>query len=320
MPYRWPEPRGEEDPLHRRLRCPETDFHRAMRHAFEDVFSVFEPLATRQWFAEVPLPGKTLARFWEAYVGAALLDAGLQVGPESKGQPDFRVTLPTGASLWVECVTPTLGDPRQSENAIIPPPPPSPGCPTLYVLPVEALLARVAQAVDGKYRCLQRWRGCGVAPDHHIVIAVNEVRLTDAFGYGRLGYVLEAAYGIGNQVLLLDPTSNVARDGGWESRLEARKANDSTVPLGWFRSSDYAPFSAFLVGSVGPHQNSQLRLSPFGEAHAPQPLGSGLALLHNPLAAVPLPQGVIPCAWEWTQQGDVLKGEAGRSRATWAIE
>lgn len=312
MPYDWHAPAGPEDPLHRRMRCPEDEFHEAMRRSFERIFEMFEPLAGEHWRKEFPLDGKTLARFWEAYVGASLVGARLRVCPERDGLPDFQVVLKNGAVVWVECVSATLGDPNAGQGAVPRSPRSLQGQVVAADYPDAAIRARVAQAIDSKFDKSKSWRQRGVSTTDQVVIAVNDAALVNEWGHGPLRSVVRVAFGLTHQVVEINPRTGTSRYAGWDASRSLKKAHHAPIDVGWFQKPDHNGTSALVYGSVGPHANSLLDLSCL---HAPLTIGApgyDLELLHNPFAASPIMPGWFPVQREWSVVESDIVSKPGR--------
>src|SRR5438093_8547992 len=72
--------------------------------------SQFEPFADKDFRDRFPL--ECVSRFWEMYVGCALVQNGFKIverenRPSKEAGPDFCI-VQNGSHLWVEAVTPNI--------------------------------------------------------------------------------------------------------------------------------------------------------------------------------------------------------------------
>lgn len=84
---------GGDDPEYAAL-LADIPVHAQLRGHLEGMRSRFRPLAPAHWRRE--FPRQTHRRFWEKYLCAALLDAGLPLEPLPDDAPDALARLPDG--------------------------------------------------------------------------------------------------------------------------------------------------------------------------------------------------------------------------------
>ena len=87
----------------------------AARQRCEEMWRVFQPLADRNFPREFPC--KLHQRWFEMYLGASFISAGLEVRAPKPG-PDFEI-LSNGRRIYVEAVCATSGHPLHADAAEI---------------------------------------------------------------------------------------------------------------------------------------------------------------------------------------------------------
>jgi hypothetical protein len=231
--------------------------------------------------------GKLWARVWEAMLYRHLRGLGFDPGSSQMTKsgergPDFRIAH-QDRTIWIEAVTPApKGIPLEHLE------PPRKGHIEFKSVPYDEKLLRLTAVLKDKRDKLELDKKRGIISDNDCtVIAVNSCRLHDwapnDLGSSRLPLAVEAVFPIGP--LAFPVTMNGQPDGEPANipRYEIVKSNNSSVPTTYFLNPAYANVSALLACYHKPMMNPEYQKTG----------GISLTLVHNPLAAVPLPRGIL---------------------------
>jgi type I restriction enzyme S subunit len=210
-----------------------------------------------------------------------LRNLGFQPCSSEKG-PDFRIVHQEQV-IWIEAVTPSPED--------IPPSylkPPNKWQVTVGELPDEEPLLRWTAALSAKRARLQSYKKGGIIGENDCtIIAVNSCRLHDwrrnDCGSSGFPFAVEAVFPIGRRAAPVTPEGQP--DGATVNipRYEVRNPKGKLVSTDSFCNPQYANVSALLgcyhKPTVNPDYQKTGKIS--------------LTMVHNPLAAVPLPRGIL---------------------------
>jgi hypothetical protein len=244
--------------------------------------------------------GKLWARVWEAMLYHHLLGLGFQfhsVAMKKSGEhgPDFGIMYQEKL-IWIEAVTPSPeGIPS---NYLEPPKLYKPGEEVEFKLVLdEEPLLRWTSVLRDKRKKLESEKKCGIIGDTDCtIIAINSCRLydwkPDDLGSSRLPFAVEAVFPIGPLALPITQDGQPDGEPANVPRYEILKPNNSAVPTANFLNPEYADVSALLGCYHKPMLN-----------HDYQKTGkSALTLVHNPLAANPLPKGILDVEKEYVAE------------------
>jgi hypothetical protein len=220
----------------------------------------------------------------EALVAARVAD--LNPVPRGQGRgPDFLINGPKGR-IWIEVVCPGPGDLPKSWTEQ-----------TFGVarsVPHEAILLRWTSAIKAKAEALLGSADGAspgylaakvVAPEDAYVIAVNGCRLRGGVfsqfeGISQYPNAVEAVFPVGPMQITINRDSLEVVDRGHQFRPYIIKTSGAHVPADTFLDPRFSPISAVWALDL----NGE---SVFGNREA-------LAVVHNPLARVSLPIGLLP--------------------------
>ncbi len=226
------------------------------------------------------------AHIWEAMLYRHFLELRFEFRPDEvrkAGQrgPDFGL-LHEGATIWVEAIVPApegipaeyLATPKVGEFIV-------------KAMPHEQMLLRWTAALKEKHEKFQRYVENGIiAASEPTVIAINGCRLCEFAindrGISQMPFAVEATFPIGPIAV---PISRDGRTDGEARRIprySIRNANGAEVPTDSFLNPRYGNVSA-VIGAV--------------KWDMLQPLP--LTVVHNPLAAVPLPREIFAATKEY---------------------
>jgi hypothetical protein len=248
------------------------------RRRCEELWRLFEPLADPD-FLDL-LPFKFHQRWFELYLGAALVDAGLDVRAPTPGKgPDFEIHA-GGRRIFVEAVCPTAGDPEHPDAVSEPDYRDADGRPAAVQVPHDRITLRIAGAVRAKLDVFDKYRLKGlVDPEDACIVAVNLRGIPQAWADSR-EFFFRAVYGMGNQYAQIDRESGKVVATGREHRailLRSSGAAEAVAPL---LDPVHSDICAILGSSVD-------------AANTRIPLGDDFVLMPHASAQVPVPQGLI---------------------------
>jgi hypothetical protein len=276
-------------------RFPENDYY---EHDLGKLLSEYEKsgLASPHFVEEIESgeAGKLWSRVWEAMLYRYLLSRGdgVDSAPRKKSGehgPDFRI-VHQGQTIWIEAVTPAperippdyLEPPKKDEVKFLQP-----------MLDDEPLL-RWTSVLRCKRKKLKSDKKQGIIGDKDCtIIAINSCRLHDwrpnDVGISGFPFAVEAVFPIGPLAYPITPDGQP--DGGPVNfpRNEIPNQNNSPVSTANFLSPEYANVSALLGCYHKPTLNPDYEKT--GKI--------SLTLVHNPLAANPLPRGILDVEKEY---------------------
>jgi hypothetical protein len=195
--------------------------------------------------------------------------------------PDFGV-LHEGKTIWIEAVTPAPEG--------IPPDyltPPKKGEVKSVSIPYEQMLLRWTSALKYKRDRLQRYLKRGIiAETDYTIVAVNACRLSDFawndLGISQMPFAVEATFPVGPIAVPITVDGEITGEAIRTTRRSIQKPNGSHVPTDNFLDPRYGNISAIM----GCNQKDMLR-------------DLSLTVVHNPLASVPLPRGMLGASKEF---------------------
>ena len=218
------------------------------------------------------------ARFWEMYLGCALLDAGKELvkaadRPGVGGRPDLCV-LHGQHRIWIEAIAPTRGE--QSEDRIPEIIPINEGG-GFRQRPVRQIQLRVTSALWTESQVIARYRREGViAPEDVALVAIGACRFgIEAAGAG-IPLALSAVFPIGDEFVRIDTESLDIVARGHDPSFEIARRN-SSIPRTAFLTDDFAHIGGLIWSRVG--------IGNMDRGARP------LSLVHNPMADKPISQG-----------------------------
>ena len=245
--------------------------------------------------------GKLWARVWEAMLYRHLLGLGFQlhsVPMKKSGErgPDFGIVYQE-KTIWIEAVTPSpegipsyhLGRPKQFN--------PGDEVELKPVLDEEPLL-RWTSVLRDKRKKLESDKKRGIIGDKdYAIIAINSCRLYDwkphDLGSSRWPFAVEAVFPVGPLAFPITQDGQPDGEPANVPRYEIPKPNNSAVSTANFLNPEYENVSALLGCYHKPMLNHDYY----------QKTGKiSLTLVHNPLAANPLPRGILDVEKEYVAE------------------
>ncbi|MFT4933976.1 MAG: hypothetical protein ACI9LT_000649 [Pseudoalteromonas distincta] len=273
------------------LKAAELPIEQQLHAMLQGMWERYEPYADpdfRQGFAR-----DVDGRFWEMYLGCALLEAGRTLLPvvqrqREGGQPDLCV-LDDGRRIWIEAITPNEGD--AGPDQIVRPVPINEGG-GLFAVPMRQAQLRTSSAFWTKAQKIGRYMEQGViTPEDTRIIAISASRFGVYVAEQPLPLIMTTLFPIGDAFITIDrETGNVLEEGFHPAPLIQRERNP--IPRTAFLDERFADISGVIWSRIS-LGNLSRRLRP-------------ITYVHNPLAQTPLPSnwGIWDREFVTTPQGD----------------
>jgi hypothetical protein len=292
------EPPENSSPLYRALILPRRPIEVLARQRCEAMWRLFEPLADPNFLERLPF--EFHQRWFEMYLGAALVSAGLEVGAPTPGRgPDFEIRA-DGRRVYVEAVCATAGDSLHED--VVPEPiyRDTEGNAVCAQVPHDRITLRLAHSVRAKLNAFDRYRNAGlVVPDDACVIAVNLREIPHAWADAK-EFFIRAVYGAGNRYMVIDPRAREIVATGREHRTLLTRAGGAAEEVAPMLDPNHEDVCAIL-GSSADAWNMR------------EPFGDDFLLMPHVSARAPVPRGMI-------RQGSELSLCAGEKSGTWTVD
>jgi hypothetical protein len=219
-------------------------------------------------------------RFWEIYLAAALLEAGLNLQQSSgRDGPDICIESDNGAKIWVEAVTATPGQGNDAvQEAVIG---------TVRSVPDDQIKLRLLNAFAEKSRKYKRYREKNwISSEEPYIIAINAAQVPSARRELEIPRIVRSLLPFGFQVLHLSRETLEVTGTSYDYQGEVIKASGTGIETTSFLNSEYAGISAVIYSCVDAF-------------NYPTEISKALLLFHNPLATTPLPLGFLEKGLEY---------------------
>lgn len=265
----------------------------AQRRLLVELSHRYRPFADRNF--ETELRYDFGARFWEMFLGIALLEGGFPVVPQADRDPagpDICFLL-QGRRVWVEAIAPKAG---QGPDAV-------PGLqPGGGWIPESQIVLRYRAAVEEKHRKRQGYLSNGVVQaDEAYIVALNGFQIPSGHNAfpDEVPYPVRSVLPLGALTVMLDRESGDIVDQGSQTRFHILKKSGSEVRTDVFLDETYAGISGLLFSAAHP-------------LDVGAPTVSSLAYLHNPQATgqTAMPRGWLGGGIEWSLEGNELLRQA----------
>jgi hypothetical protein len=269
--------------------------HRAYLDA---AWVTFREQADPEFATEFRRPGQFQARAWELRIAWTLRDIGLDFrGP--KPGPDFAVSL-AGRTVYLEAVAPHATKELMANYEA--------ASKFGAVVPDQQIILRYTGAIGEKMRKLSVYRSKGVVQAHEpYVIALSGANIRQSsiedWPFPR---ILKPLFGIGEAYVSVPVGGHGESTTGIHRREEMRTTNGGSVSCGIFLQNGQRDLSAVLFTAW------DIKNRPESSGRLP---GSDFIVVHNPYAANPMPEGMIPRGCEWSVRNGNLELIADRRSA-----
>lgn len=225
---------------------------------------------------------ETDQRFFEMRLVCAMLDLGFELEPAAEGRPDVATRLRSGQRLWIEAVAPGRGSADNPDRA------PDLVAGRFRAMPADRLLMRYTQAILSKRDRFAAYMAAGVVgPDDLRVIAVSSGGLWPYVGSAGLPHGLSAVIPLGQDHVVIDPTTLETVSVAHDRRDEIVRSNGSPISTLGFFSPAFELVSGVIFDSA--------RIGGFNQQHRRR-----FSSISNPWASARLPPGFFPLGTEFT--------------------
>ncbi|MBW4553086.1 MAG: hypothetical protein KME35_18535 [Aphanocapsa sp. GSE-SYN-MK-11-07L] len=216
------------------------------------------------------LPDQFHQRFWEIYLAASLLEAGLNLQRSSgRDGSDICIKANDGSKIWVEAVTASLG---QGNDAVQ-----ETEIGAVRSVPDDQIKLRLLNAFaekSRKYRCYREKNWVG--SEEPYIIAINAAQVPSATRELEIPRIVRSLLPFGFQVLHLSRETLEVAGTSYEYQGEVVKASGTEIETTSFLNPEYSGISAVIYSCVDVF-------------NYPTEISKALLLFHNPLSATPLP-------------------------------
>lgn len=244
---------------------------RAMLQEMWERYKHYADLDFRQGFAR-----DVYGRFWEMYLGCALLKAGRTLLPVAKphkgGQPDLCV-LDNDRRIWIEAVTPDKGEPGPDQ--IVQPVPINEGG-SFAAAPIRQAQLRTSSVFYKKARKIGCYIKQGViAPKDIRIIAISASRFGAYVSGQPLPLIMTTLFPVGDHYVTIDrETGDFLANGFRKAPFIPR--DRGPIPRNAFLEECFAHISGVIW--------SRISIGNLSRQNRP------ISYVHNPLAQTPLPE------------------------------
>jgi hypothetical protein len=229
-------------------------------------------------------------RFWEIYLAAALLEAGLGLQPSSGPHgPDICLKADDESKVWVEAVTASPGDKDKNDTVR------EAELGTVRSVPDDQIKLRLLNAFTEKSKKYKHYvKKNLISSEAPYIIAINASKVPSATKEREIPRIVRSLLPFGFQVLHLNRETLEETSTSHEYQGEVFKASGTKVETTSFLNSEFSGISAVIY-------SCENALSYTDE------ISKSLLLFHNPLAINPLPLGFLRKGYEYWVDDQHLK-------------
>lgn len=209
-------------------------------------------------------------RSWELILGSTLLKCGFQLASKPSQGPDFKVVY-GDHFIWIEATAPTSGNGLDA----IPVPPDN----AMFDYPERQIILRIRGAIEEKFKQFQTFaRDGSIGRNDCFVIAINGMQFHFIMDIDTSPAILKAVLPAGAPQIRVNRETGEILEDTVEYRSALLKNSGKEVATTCFLDPAYADVSAVLFSVANFLMNSEWA-------------NRFVTVVHNPLAANPLPHG-----------------------------
>ena len=202
------------------------------------------------------------------------------------GGPDVLIEH-AGRRIWVEAVSATDGEAGKPDSVT------QPELGKASTVPDEKIILRYRSAIGAKHVKHADYLSSGiVSPDDPYIIAVNGYAISYRWADGEMPRILKAVFPLGHLQFLIDRNTRKLTGSQHQFRPNICKLSGAAVSTDLFTGRHCGGISAVLHS----YANACMTAQPLA--------GTDFLLIHNPLAANPLPRKLIRSRREYTATPD----------------
>jgi hypothetical protein len=278
------------DQIYRNTRDGTEDHHRRGREYLERLWQEGAPYVDTD--AAKKATRDLASVFWELQLVHALRSVGKNLVPrrrlsykKNKGPGLFAEDKP---GAWIEAVVVRSGD---GPDKLQYPEPMK-----VYSYNPDGVVLRLRSAIRDKSAKMQGYIADGtIKPGQATVIAISGVTLPHRFSGIMPPEIVRAVYPANNPVLEINRATMAVSDRYVEYRERVKKSLGAEVTTDVFLDPAFSHISAVLFDETD-------------WVNPPEPPSADMKLVHNSLAATPLPDGWLPAGYEyWWRDGARLE-------------
>ena len=228
-------------------------------------------------------------RFWEMYLCVTMLKRGFVIEQAGGEGPEFSTTIGE-RKVWFEAIAPLVGSGPDRVLKL--------EMGKLNWPSPEPVLMRYTAALSEKLRKYQECRAKGIVSERDgYVVAINANKIPNACFVSLLSllpYYVQAFLPFGTYTVTINPRTSEKVDEHYQYRNEVKKQSGSAVSTQPFLDPAYVGISAVI------HSISNVA----GYACSTKKWGDDFEVLHNPMAANPLPYDALRwCKYRYVHDG-----------------
>jgi hypothetical protein len=244
---------NDADLAYRNIFRGEYPAERTIRDGLERLWQVYEPYADidfRLRFARQPDP-----HFWEMYLAVQLLEAGKNVRPRSDLRatdrdtgPDIRI-VEEGRTVWIEAVTPEVGDPENPDR--VPSLTPLNEGGQAQYAPRRQVELRITSALLQKRDAFERYRQARIVThDDLCIAAISGARFWAQSATMGWPQAITAVYPVGDHYFTFDRATTEITDSGFMVSEAIPRAEADPIPRAAFLDDHFSGLSGLIWSRV----------------------------------------------------------------------
>lgn len=250
------------------VRAANNDHTRRARENCELLWDFYEEYADNEFRTE--LRSNFDVRYWEMYLTTTLMFQGYDVRCPKPG-PDVGISV-DGLRIWFEATSPTRGADGAPDQV-----PQVKFDGMAYDVPNEKMILRYLNSISEKHRQHAAWLKQGIVKaEDAFVVAINPRRLGHDHADTTPPRILQAAFAVGPQYIVIDRETMKQVDSGFHFRDAITKASGAAVTTGVFQHEQYVVLSGLLCSRIA-------------VVNRLEELGADFQLVPNPNSTVQLP-------------------------------
>jgi len=227
-------------------------------------------------------------QFWEMYLGCTLLEHGFRISSGGSIGPEFYSTI-QHQRCWFEAIAPSAGC---GPDAV---PDVRYGAPVATQVPADEIILRLRHGIHEKHQKYSHDCKAGVVvSDEPYIIGINSKRIRTILSDPEIPFIVKSVLPFGDLTVVIDIHEHRIVDSFHSHRDVITKQSGSPVSTDVFENPVYAGISAVLYSNVD-------------AANYPDLFGADFKVVHNPMAANPIPRGILNFGVEyWVEDGELV--------------
>lgn len=260
----------------------DNEYFSEQKDFIELLWKKFKQYADSTFLDQFHKPENFEERFWELYLGSALLNYDLNLSSNDWG-PDFKINA-TNTQYWIEAISAGIGEDEELKDKS-----------RSGKVPTDKIVLRITSALFTKYQKIKSYLDKEViSPNDPVIIAINSSKID----HTKLGsdppFILRALFSIGNHEIVINPKTGKIIGEGLAQQDEITKTNKNNIKTKYFEGDEFKEISGVLYSNKGPFFS-------FNK------LGADFLFVHNPFAKNNLKKGWLKLGREYYFEEGELK-------------